>query len=520
MPAEVQLTDWNGRAVKSLGDKGLAIVRHAGSPKHALVLFVHGLRGHAQSTWGSFPRLLFDDPELPHWDIGFFGYETSLFSNVVRLPLVRQQTFERKVRELVDALRDLLGDDSRQQRLCLVAHSLGGLVCVAAIRWLLANCDTPSCKRVLAHISDLVLYGTPLLGSDRVNNLTALLSPDLWELWTLNRTLSEQAAWLRRNTTDETLYLVRGRHRSHIAVSILYSATDNWVDPGSAEGPFGVDATSQYNVSHTQLCKPRERHERPYRVLKRRLVARPKVTPAEAAAGWHTLVEIPGHDWRVIRVSLNMPDEVLKAAERIDVADYFVYVNSYGDYHARYRVAGTRLEPGETREMVFQTTASHPVSWHELSFSAQERITRSNLDVKPTNNDRDLTVKTYRISFVKPVGQHDRFDLQWQFRWPSCVGDASNSDSINLSQFQQGVRHVRYTIVLDHAIEDVRLIDIRRNSYRDSERQPTRVRQSSLGRFANLLGRPVADGITFTASPRTIESMLLMWKRREPRRSG
>jgi hypothetical protein len=66
-----------------------------------LVLFVHGLGGKAEATWGSFPNLLKSDRDLVHTEIGHFSYPTSLF----RLPFSQRAPH---VQTLAGALQTLL----------------------------------------------------------------------------------------------------------------------------------------------------------------------------------------------------------------------------------------------------------------------------------------------------------------------------------------------------------------------------------------------------------------------------
>src|SRR5262245_36239294 len=40
------------------------------------VVFVHGILGHYVTSWGEFPRLLSNDPDLPDLDVLLWGYRT------------------------------------------------------------------------------------------------------------------------------------------------------------------------------------------------------------------------------------------------------------------------------------------------------------------------------------------------------------------------------------------------------------------------------------------------------------
>jgi hypothetical protein len=45
------------------------------------VVFVHGILGHYVTTWGLFPKLLSEDPDLPELDVLLWGYRTGWISS-------------------------------------------------------------------------------------------------------------------------------------------------------------------------------------------------------------------------------------------------------------------------------------------------------------------------------------------------------------------------------------------------------------------------------------------------------
>ena len=79
-----------------------------------LVIFVHGLGGHPQDTWGAFPSLLAADSDLKHFDVGYFSYPTSLF----RFP------FSRKAPQ-VETLAGALQNSHREPVSRVRAHRAG-----------------------------------------------------------------------------------------------------------------------------------------------------------------------------------------------------------------------------------------------------------------------------------------------------------------------------------------------------------------------------------------------------------
>lgn len=50
-------------------------------PRHIdTIVFVHGIVGHYVNTWGEFPKLLHEDPDLPEVDILLWSYRTGIFA--------------------------------------------------------------------------------------------------------------------------------------------------------------------------------------------------------------------------------------------------------------------------------------------------------------------------------------------------------------------------------------------------------------------------------------------------------
>ena len=88
-----------------------------------LLLFIHGLGGHPQKTWGKFPQLIEQDSDLADKvDCRFYSFPTKLWS----IPFLSSSP---KIQTLADGLAsDIKHRYSDYQRVILIAHSLGGLV--------------------------------------------------------------------------------------------------------------------------------------------------------------------------------------------------------------------------------------------------------------------------------------------------------------------------------------------------------------------------------------------------------
>ncbi len=155
----------------SLDNEPLVVYR---KPKfgNTLVILVHGLGGcryGKDSTWGDFPKFLYED--FPQLDVGLYEYRTlfrrAKFWDSVPLP--------DEARVFAGILRDDLHD---YNNVILMGHSMGGLLCMAAIAELL----TTEQRKALAPIGGLLLMATPQTGSQRVPGFLSWFLRDFYAL--------------------------------------------------------------------------------------------------------------------------------------------------------------------------------------------------------------------------------------------------------------------------------------------------------------------------------------------------
>jgi hypothetical protein len=135
----------------------------AGKPKY-LILFMHGLGGEAQSTWGNFAAFLFCDPIIAaNFDVAYYKFPTSLF----RMPFSKRAP---KIQELAAGLRSQIENRyAHYGAFALVCHSLGGLI---ARRYIIEEVKD---KRPL-RVKRLALFAVP-------NNGAALASIGQFISW-------------------------------------------------------------------------------------------------------------------------------------------------------------------------------------------------------------------------------------------------------------------------------------------------------------------------------------------------
>lgn len=217
-----------------------------------LVLFVHGLGGQAEATWGSYPEFVFLDE--PHLDVGLFDYESG-----ARRRARRSISPNKHAEVLAHSIRD-----ARYDRVVLVGHSLGGLVCKAAIKELIVS-DSHSSDgfRAIDKVVGLVLFATPQAGSTRVPGWLTRYSKDARAL----RVHSEFVTEMVRCLQDRVVTQINWPHptnRQRIPTFAIVPSADRWVDHFSAV--IGIDNDQQKIVagSHTSIVNPKSRSDDAY----------------------------------------------------------------------------------------------------------------------------------------------------------------------------------------------------------------------------------------------------------------
>lgn len=246
----------------ALSEEPLAIhQRHAATFNRKLVIFVHGLGGSrygAKSTWGSFPKFIFED--VPTLDVGMYQYRTL----TGRLNFTKSVSLADESRVFADLLRDQLVD---YDTIILMGHSMGGLLCKAAIHQLVLRGD----RNTLARLGGLMLMATPQLGSLRMPGFLSIFSNDARALephgdlvTQINRTFEDHIA------LDESVHTLR---KATIPTWAVEGVHDHWVDSLSAGIGLASSRRKVVRGSHTAIVKPPDRNADAYRWVKERIEA-------------------------------------------------------------------------------------------------------------------------------------------------------------------------------------------------------------------------------------------------------
>lgn len=242
------------------GDERSKVILSKHKPT-ALIVFVHGFRGDALETWQQFDELAISNPKFKNADLVFFGYDGYL-SNVLA-----GSSF------LFDLLNDvdtnpaaivginkpdlIAARKQGYQRIILVAHSLGAVVC----RWAIVRAVEE--KKSWREKLKLLLFAPAHTGSDLASLATAASAHFAWislfveaakakvplvkELDPSSRVLAELAARVQRVQNEPCL------KASRVVVAEHEIVVSNLPFPGDP-CPDALRGTD-----HVSVCKPSQK---------------------------------------------------------------------------------------------------------------------------------------------------------------------------------------------------------------------------------------------------------------------
>jgi tetratricopeptide (TPR) repeat protein len=207
----------------------------------AAVVFIHGFGGDIRDTWKRFPEFLAGNGALDGWDIWLAGYPTRLRVDLVSLWSGDPDLEKVALRLITDARNSEL---KRYRSLCLIAHSMGGLVTQRA---LLVD------KALRSLTSHVFLFGTPSAGLVKAT-LARFFKPQL-------RNMANDGEFIRGLRRDWDRQFSRAIGKS---LSFRFIATagerDEFVPAASAIGPFPPDAypdsIATVPGNHVEMVKP------------------------------------------------------------------------------------------------------------------------------------------------------------------------------------------------------------------------------------------------------------------------
>ena len=242
------------------------------------VIFVHGLRGHALTTWH--PQELEDEESWLYWlgnelsDIGIwsFGYEAE-FSKFFGQGMPR---FD-QASSLLDWL-EICGIGERP--LLFITHSLGGLLVKEMLR---AAQDFPKYQAILEQTKGIVFLATPHTGS-HLANLVGVMEILLKTRVTVDELRAHEPSlrslkeWYGQNV-----------RKYGIATKVYYETEDTWgykvVDEDSANPGIEDAKPIAIEADHITIAKPESRNTQVYIGVKKfiqdNLKPRPQLLPSK-----------------------------------------------------------------------------------------------------------------------------------------------------------------------------------------------------------------------------------------------
>jgi pimeloyl-ACP methyl ester carboxylesterase len=223
------------------------------------VLFVHGFMGSPEETWKapkaakSFPELLLDDSKVNDFDVFRFKYRSSPFSGP-------------NIGNIAQQLETEIDESLGGYELVLLAHSMGGLVCM---QYIVNRLERAGRLPVIG----LLLFGTPTTGVEWVNigkivlaigglkagvlkGLTRLLNPQFNELGTASEFLNDlHGNWILRVVNGGYAREPTNR-RAWVPVRVVTGNEDWVVKEYSAKGVYGQIDWNPVQFDHRSLVKP------------------------------------------------------------------------------------------------------------------------------------------------------------------------------------------------------------------------------------------------------------------------
>ncbi|WP_080951912.1 esterase/lipase family protein [Aliivibrio fischeri] len=211
------------------------------------VVFVHGLGGDLNKTWGNFPSLIDNDPELECSSVTF-GYECFYW------PFVGASASLHNIAEALESEIRLNCDE--EDELVLVGHSLGGLV----IKKFLLN-QIINKNRYNFNIKKVCFFAVPHEGSglSEIRKLVGWRNQQLKVLAKDSKYIEEfNDVWEALDATSKFEFL-----------SVIGSK-DSIVTSNSSKSLFrGCDIITLNEKGHVNIVKPEDVNDNSFRALKK-----------------------------------------------------------------------------------------------------------------------------------------------------------------------------------------------------------------------------------------------------------
>ena len=239
-------------------NESLIIHKHKGKSKSdTLIILIHGLGGKRygnKSTWGNFPKYLFDD--FLNIDVGLYEYQT-LFR---RIPFFKSMDFNEEATVLADILRE----NTDYSKIIIIAHSLGGILSLGAIRHFFTSGQT----ECLSKICGLFLMASPQAGALWIPRWLSIFSKDFHILRAHSQYITKIGKMLTNSFNIEEVNTGR---KYHIPIWAVRGGNDNWVDKFSATSGVPDKQCLTSTGTHKTVVKPTSKESQEYEFVVNRI---------------------------------------------------------------------------------------------------------------------------------------------------------------------------------------------------------------------------------------------------------
>jgi hypothetical protein len=235
-------------------------------PRGTAIVFVHGWKGQAVGTWSDFERLLSASPQCSGCDLVFYAYDS------LRQPTLISATDLYRYLSLMfkdplqlinsDLEPDLeRGSDFHYERIILIAHSLGAIICrQALLRAYRAKDAWPDQTELIlfapAHLGapNIISFVTEVAGFLKVP--LAIAAAKFW--WPTVNEVREDSHTITDLAKRTTAALATGRADYLRARKVFFGKRERIVTVGDFCEDAPADSDSFPNKGHVGVCKPRD----------------------------------------------------------------------------------------------------------------------------------------------------------------------------------------------------------------------------------------------------------------------
>ncbi len=255
---------WQREAVESAAKHSHVLIKHDVSPQNRrIIVFVHGALGHRLKTWGAFPELVFEAPELSQFDIALFGFSTGRLAH--GLPSSAPLDLRARAHDLADLVRTNLIDQELYDRIAFVTHGLGGVLAKLCIRSLV-DAD----KNAAHKLHSLFLYGAARFGARDSTSSSKLFSADLRALRAAGDALDDLNAFWYANITHDPNS--PGGSHTYLDLRNVVSAQDSGPDRAVAIRGLPPGHVKRVPATHENLTRPEGEHDPRFRYFRDEMI--------------------------------------------------------------------------------------------------------------------------------------------------------------------------------------------------------------------------------------------------------